>query len=158
MVPMALVHFGTTHQQKLIPVDIGADYFTGESVTEAFRRTVTADLQYEGVLPIARGCSTIHSDAQYSTTAFPWISDPFVHCTDRQLAITVDNLIGLVSVAARVDDEIYVLAGGSVLYVLRPQQDCFQFIGECYVHGLMNGEALDKLKDGTAEIQTVRIR
>jgi hypothetical protein len=145
--------------QKLVPVDISSDYFTGESITEAFRRTVTADLQYSAFsVPIARGGSILQSDAQSSTAEFAWLSNPFPHCKDRQLAITVDNLMGLVSVAARVGDEIYVLAGGQVLYVLRPQRDCFQFISECYVHGLMDGEALDRLKDGTAEIQTVRIR
>ena len=54
--------------------------------------------------------------------------------------------------SAQVDDEIFVLAGGQVLYVLRPVGECFQYIGESYIHGLMDGEALQKLEDGTAEV------
>jgi hypothetical protein len=66
--------------------------------------------------------------------------------------------MGLVSESAEPNDKIYVLAGGQVLYVLRQEGDCFRFMGECYIHGLMDGEALEKLKSGTAQVYTVRIK
>jgi hypothetical protein len=65
--------------------------------------------------------------------------------------------MGLVPRTARVGDEIFVLAGGQVLHVLRPVGECFQYIGESYVHGLMDGEALQRLDDGTTKVETVRI-
>jgi hypothetical protein len=43
----------------------------------------------------------------------------------------------------RTSRRLDVLAlGGSVLYILRPRGNEYEFIGECYVHGLMDGEAL----------------
>lgn len=45
--------------------------------------------------------------------------------------------------AAAVGDVIYILHGSEVPIVLRPSGDgSFTVIGECYVHGLMHGEAL----------------
>jgi hypothetical protein len=78
-------------------------------------------------------------------------------CNGRSLATTAGKLIGLVPRLTQVDDEIFVLVGGQVLYVLRPVGECFQCIGESYIHGLMDGEALRKLEDGTAEVDTIRI-
>ena len=78
-------------------------------------------------------------------------------CNGRSLATTAGKLIGLVPRLTQVDDEIFVLDGGQVLYVLRPVGECFQCIGESYIHGLMDGEALRKLEDGTAEVDTIRI-
>lgn len=75
----------------------------------------------------------------------------------RSLATTAGKLIGLVPRLTQVDDEIFVLVGGQVLYVLRPVGECFQCIGESYIYGLMDGEALRKLEDGTAEVDTIRI-
>jgi hypothetical protein len=34
-----------------------------------------------------------------------------------------------------------------VLYVLRRKGKYYRFIGECYVFGLMNGEALEELEE-----------
>jgi two-component SAPR family response regulator len=31
------------------------------------------------------------------------------------------------------------------------------FVGECYVHGLMEGETLDWLRDGRAKLETIVI-
>ncbi|GME25429.1 heterokaryon incompatibility protein-domain-containing protein [Neofusicoccum parvum] len=43
-----------------------------------------------------------------------------------------------------VGDQVWVLAGANVPFVFRPQaRGGYQFIGEAYVHGIMNGEALD---------------
>lgn len=38
-----------------------------------------------------------------------------------------------------------MLSGGHVLYVLRMknQRSIYEFVGECYVHGMMDGEALN---------------
>jgi predicted sulfurtransferase len=45
-----------------------------------------------------------------------------------------------------VGDEVWLLEGGAVPYVLRRQiggeGERFVFLGECYVHGAMHGELL----------------
>ncbi len=43
-------------------------------------------------------------------------------------------------------DQVYILAGGKVPLVLRPvsgsQLDTFELVGDCYIHGVMDGEAV----------------
>lgn len=56
--------------------------------------------------------------------------------------------IGLVPMATQVDDIICILYGCSVPVVLRPYDrtagyGLFQLVGECYVHGMMDGEAME---------------
>ena len=52
--------------------------------------------------------------------------------------------MGLVHPRAREGDLICTLYGGQVLCVLRKHgPDEHLFIGECYMHGLMDGEAFE---------------
>lgn len=84
-------------------------------------------------------------------------TDPSYICKGRQFPVTASNSIGLVPKLANVGDEIYLLAGGKFLYVLRPQGDCYRLIGECYIHGLMDGEALKVLQSGKKQLRQIRI-
>ena len=71
----------------------------------------------------------------------------------RRLVTTERDLLGLVPAETKKRDLICILFGCSVPVVLRRHSDSktkkeyFQFIGECYVHGLMDGEAFDIQKD-----------
>ena len=71
----------------------------------------------------------------------------------RRLVTTERDLLGLVPQETKKRDLICILFGCSVPVVLRRHSDSktkkeyFQFIGECYVHGLMDGEAFDIQKD-----------
>ena len=53
--------------------------------------------------------------------------------------------MGIVPAATRLGDLVCVLFGGQVLYTLRSTgQDLYEFVGECYIHGLMDGEAFEQ--------------
>jgi hypothetical protein len=66
-------------------------------------------------------------------------------CYLRRFGWSRKGYMALLPAAAQVDDLICIFLGGSVLYVLRPAGiDRYEFICECYVQGLMNGEALPK--------------
>ena len=71
---------------------------------------------------------------------------------DRRLVNTKHGRLGLVPWLAKKCDLICILFGCSVPIVLRRQKDAhtgqeyFQFIGECYIHGIMEGEALELAK------------
>ena len=74
---------------------------------------------------------------------------------NRAFFITADGYMGLGS--PELGDEVWVLFGGDTPFILRPSvtdPGCHQLIGSCYVHGLMDGEAM---VDVEAKQQTVSL-
>jgi hypothetical protein len=67
---------------------------------------------------------------------------------------TQQGYIGLGPFILRPGDVVCVFYGSRVPFILRPVGDRFQFLGECYLHGIMNGEALS---DGRNMSQTFQI-
>lgn len=56
---------------------------------------------------------------------------------------TVGGYIGLFPEHSKTGDGFFVLSGCHVPFVLRPRGDKkFKLVGECYVHGIMGGEAI----------------
>ncbi len=85
---------------------------------------------------------------------------------NSRLCITRGGYIGLVPNETRVGDQLCVLLGGKVPYILRPvieessissdndpQTSCHSFIGGCYIDGLMDGEAMDSPEKEEVELQ-----
>lgn len=59
--------------------------------------------------------------------------------------VTEDNFLGLGNATMLPGDMVYVLAGGSHPFVIRPEvghSQHYKLIGECYLHGIMDGQAL----------------
>ena len=76
----------------------------------------------------------------------------------RNICRTKHDFIGLVPNSARVGDELYVLLGGQVLYTLRRisgRDHRWTYIGECYLHGLMDGEVMQWVREGRLTIQDI---
>lgn len=63
-------------------------------------------------------------------------------CRSRRFFVTDSGHIGLAPVGTNAGDQLCIFFGGHVPYVLRGQGDHHKFIGECYVHGIMDGEAM----------------
>jgi hypothetical protein len=70
----------------------------------------------------------------------------------RRLVTTNEGHIGMTPYRAKKGDLICVLLGCSIPVVLRKREqewsegfigESYEFIGECYLHGFMNGEAQD---------------
>lgn len=60
----------------------------------------------------------------------------------RSFCRTRDGRVGWVPEAAQEGDSISILAGSDTPILLRPKGDSHLMVGECYIHGLMNGEDL----------------
>jgi len=73
----------------------------------------------------------------------------------RRLIVTEDGYIGAAPAETVVSDLVCVLFGCSVPVVLRPITDADEFtlIGECYVYGFMDGEAVARLETGEFTIR-----
>jgi hypothetical protein len=54
--------------------------------------------------------------------------------------------MGLAPINACEGDLICLLLSGKVPFLLRPNGDEYELVGECYVHGLMDGEGLIQAK------------
>ena len=64
---------------------------------------------------------------------------------DRTLALTANGLLGLVPRGTRAGDQVCIILGCSKPLILRPvgtSHDSSTIVGECYVDGIMTGEAL----------------
>ena len=57
------------------------------------------------------------------------------------LMLTQQGMLGNVNALAQAGDIVVIACGGRVPLVLRPCGDKYTFIGKCYVHGFMDGEA-----------------
>lgn len=63
--------------------------------------------------------------------------------TGRRFFTTHDRYVGLAPTGSRTGDRICVILGCNVPFVIRAAElSGYVLIGECYVHGLMRGEAL----------------
>ena len=67
-------------------------------------------------------------------------------CGGRRLAVLDKYPLGLVPDFTKPGDLVCVLHGSSTPMVLRRVENDFECIGECYVHGIMYGEAVDWLE------------
>lgn len=88
----------------------------------------------------------------------------------RRFFVSREGFIGLGPPGTKVGDKICVLAGGKVPFILRdlegdergdneskPGTYC-RLLGDAYVHGLMDGQAVKMVEDGTRELETFKLR
>lgn len=123
--------------------------FTEDSLT-AFLRTITADMiensdlkaLYKSFCMVQlfirpdRGLTM--TDAKNSCI----FSKAFHRASwGRTMFITKQGYLGLGPYTIRSGDQVVILKGGRTPYILRKKRDHHLLVGECYVHGIMHGEA-----------------
>ena len=142
-----------------IPKGPTALYRTGETMFDAFLKTVVMNMSESSDNPQRGGKA--HWDAEKGSFVGDNSARERGHAISyaqwRGLAYSINGYMALVSHQAEEGDVLYALFGGSILYVLRPKGDRFMFVGECYVHGLMDGEAMQLLETGEAVTEVVSI-
>jgi hypothetical protein len=74
------------------------------------------------------------------SSTFLKFAAPF--CLERRVAITADGWCAQIPGGAQVGDVIFLPLGSAVPLVLRMDLDGYILQGECYVHGVMNGELM----------------
>lgn len=66
----------------------------------------------------------------------------------RSLWVSKEKYIGLAPRSARQGDEVWIIHGSRIPFVLRKRPDgSHEFLGEAYVHGIMNGEFFKRQND-----------
>lgn len=77
----------------------------------------------------------------------------------RRCAFSQKGYLLMVPYTAVLGDEVWAFAGGRALYVLRPagREIGYTFVGECYAHGMMDGEIGTMLKAGELSMQEIHL-
>jgi len=65
-----------------------------------------------------------------------------IQTQEKRVVRTRTGYLALVPRAVQKGDKIVVLKGGPVPFLLRPKGEEFSLLGDCYVHGVMNGEVI----------------
>ncbi|OAL35033.1 hypothetical protein AYO20_05748 [Fonsecaea nubica] len=75
-----------------------------------------------------------------------FIPTVLVPSVGRRLGRTAKDYLALLSRGAEVDDQIFLVKGSKTPLVLRPVEgtEYWTFVGDCYVHGIMRGEAFEE--------------
>ncbi|KAL5327565.1 hypothetical protein ACEPPN_005265 [Leptodophora sp. 'Broadleaf-Isolate-01'] len=79
-------------------------------------------------------------------------------CTGRRFFVTMKGYIGLALPEVSQGDSVCVFLGTKIPFVVRPEGDHFLLIGEAYVQGMMNGEAIQELESGKLELTEIEVR
>jgi len=66
----------------------------------------------------------------------------------RKVVRTAEGYIGLAPAQVDPDDLVLLCRGGRLPIVLRRKGDAWEFIGDCYIHGLMDGKRWTVLEQG----------
>ena len=138
---------------------------TGETNLEAFSHTIVGDVAKKGHLRergyavdwnFWRCVKDLTHPPTSSRLRVEWGSLLFA-TVGRKFVLSNKGHMCLAPGETRPGDQISILLGGHVFYILRPIGECWYFIGECYVHGFMDGEAMSLLANGTFELQDFTI-
>lgn len=155
-------------------------YPTGESVHDALWRTLIANRGLDGQLVetgyrqafVKMGSQLLEADSTENTEdtesdlpgwtkdghegsdirAFMVLIEKF--CLMRSFALTKGGYMGLVPHTAEPGDAVCIFLGGQTTFILRAVNDHWILVGEAYIHGLMDGEALES---GDLSLQTFYI-
>ena len=76
----------------------------------------------------------------------------------RLLFIDEAPYLALDPAGTQLGDLVCALFGGDCLYVLGEREGKMNFIGECYVHGLMDGEVMEAMDRGEYTAETFELR
>ena len=125
-------------------------YPTGDDLREVYWRTMVANQDDEHNKAYREFGINLEAWRQYAASYDPMLYKQYqawdlamrVSKYHERLCSTQQGYLGLFPKSAQSTDVVCVLLGGSVAYVLRTAGDHFLLVGECYIHGFMNGEAL----------------
>jgi hypothetical protein len=133
---------------------------------EAFWRTLIADWSFDWQqrpdasweanfeIWMRRSDNDMHPDLLRRAKIFDYYAPAVTRLMTRAIAVTDEGYFGIVPGRAKRGDSIVLLKGGTVPYVIREATSTaakgkYEFVGECYVHGVMDGELLtdDRVKE-----------
>ncbi|OCL05410.1 HET domain-containing protein [Glonium stellatum] len=80
------------------------------------------------------------------------------YCMNRRFFVTSKGSFGIGPQWLKKGDIVCVLYGSGVPYILRPNGGTYILLGESYIHGLAEGQAVDRLRSGDLHDEVFRLR
>jgi hypothetical protein len=151
-----------------------AQAFYGTPIPEQYCRTLIADVarprdgrkwSTEEMVAgyqahFAEGPLKAHLNATEKALSGIYSSCAVQACSGRKFIATTKRRVGLAPANCEVSDVICVFRGAGVAHVLRRnvaraegEATTFSFVGDCYLHGIMNSEVLDMLDKKEKELE-----
>jgi hypothetical protein len=134
-----------------------AKYVDGSPIKQAFTRTTvknpSASLDIEYIDPRspthnrARGVELVPSSGVFGFSGSHQNRRIDV-CRGRRFFVTDNKYMGIAVPDTKDGDVVAVVLGAKVPLVLRRHNSNFLVVGEAYVHGLMEGETIQMIKEG----------
>jgi len=132
-------------------------YIGGGSLEDAFISTLWFGEKWDDEV----GLDDLAGSQAHTTSSFKSIREELRHkeaCNGEwSFFVTAGGYMGLAVSKARHDDYLCIALGASVPMVLRRQGDCYSFIGEAYVQGMMHGEAIELMESGDLQLREVDV-
>ncbi|KAG5979352.1 hypothetical protein E4U55_005258 [Claviceps digitariae] len=132
----------------LVPVLLALVWYLGARLYPSEMLDVVAQM----------GCTTAVSTSTLPADCAPFASSMGMTTNRHALCVTQERLIGLMPLLTRDGDMVVIFHGCDVPYVVRPaeeEQGCYRLVGEAYVHGVMNGEAMENAGDNYVDITLI---
>jgi hypothetical protein len=137
--------------------NLGETYVSGCPILEAFAKLLYADLatsydDWSGDRPHTPNIELLESTDLFKANhrilnLMTWT---------RTICTTKMGYLGLTAWGAQVGDVVCVLEQSQMPVVLRPVDEEWVFVGQAYVHGIMDGEAVGMHGDQTVKTYTIR--
>ena len=102
----------------------------------------------------SRFAPRLYNPSQVEVDASSWAMNVLAW---RRLITTNGGYLGLAPAATLPHDKICILAGCNVPLILRPRREHYEIIGECYIHGIMRGEAMQDVEEGKLRLEDIFI-
>lgn len=147
---------------------IKGQYPTGETFSQALNRTYVMDLKEDWRFRACERGECVDFDLlakrpeeldRKSLAARGRMSHTYTRATrGRNICLLEDGYVGMVPELAEAEDCVFAFLGGQVLYTLRPWNSSsghYRYIGETYIHGLMDGEVMRRVEVGTARVESL---
>jgi hypothetical protein len=147
-------------EQKALEISGDGDPYSHTGRLEAFWRTLIADAigdkratkDAAEMFKVWSGRAAAPEDEKYFTEAF--VKSIHRASNIRKFCVTSKGYMVLAPSGAVAGDLVCILLGGQTPFILRFGNAQFHlFVGACYVHGIMDGEAMQELHAGKYQLQ-----
>jgi hypothetical protein len=135
----------------------GCAYLLGQLQAARGKRPLT---DADGCIPSTKQSLFLKALQDHATGGVPGAYAALArnYCLYRRFFITSDRRLGIGPRWTKKGNLVCVLFGGGVPYILCPKGRHCIFIGESYVHGLMEGQAIEAWRKGELKDEMFGLR